>query len=381
MVTKGLGEFPSANSMWPRLWQVVSLVCFQANEGRENPRLGPRTLGACYIDGSTAIPAKFPSEPSGHGHVNNARSGLVPFPPLWRVLLCGALSGAFPFQGPTSLVMCWRGFDLKFLHRSAMWFWPRSCPLFLTFLKQEYEWTKVRVACLVKHVQKDERESRVQSACRPKPLPLMESVSIVVEAPGASRTDNVRHTNCLFWGPPPKLGTYQRRAEHGFGEYSFEHRNQRVSGPDRVLGWELSEFLSAEYLCAKANSTNLSEFGAELSEFLFRNSSLKTVFRPLPSLGRGGPDVKFENSSFRIFSSVPERVCCVWHSTELHPMRVKLEIIASSIFKHGRERTHWYMCIYIYIYSCEVIIWAKFGLFIGYYLAKFVYFLLLSKTL
>ena len=50
----------------------------------------------------------------------------------------------------------------------------------------------------------------------------------------------------------------------------------------RAPGRELSEFLSAYYLCAKANSPSLPQNSVSS---LFRNSTLETVFRPFPILG------------------------------------------------------------------------------------------------
>ena len=56
----------------------------------------------------------------------------------------------------------------------------------------------------------------------------------------------------------------------------------------RVPGSELSEFLSAYYLCAKANSPSFSQNSPSLPQnsvsSLFRNSTLETVFRPFPNL-------------------------------------------------------------------------------------------------
>ena len=57
--------------------------------------------------------------------------------------------------------------------------------------------------------------------------------------------------------------------------------------PQLVLGRELSEFLSAYYLCAKTNSPRLSQNSRSLAQnssesSLVRNSALETVFRPFP---------------------------------------------------------------------------------------------------
>ena len=58
-------------------------------------------------------------------------------------------------------------------------------------------------------------------------------------------------------------------------------------GPHRVPGRELSEFLSACYLCAKANSPSSSQNSPSLPQnsvsSLYRISTLETVFRPFPS--------------------------------------------------------------------------------------------------
>ena len=56
--------------------------------------------------------------------------------------------------------------------------------------------------------------------------------------------------------------------------------------PHRVLGSELSEFLSAYYLCAKSNSPSVSPNSPSWPQnsvsSLFCNSTLETVFRPFP---------------------------------------------------------------------------------------------------
>ena len=58
-------------------------------------------------------------------------------------------------------------------------------------------------------------------------------------------------------------------------------------GAHWVLGSELSEFLSAYYLCAKANSPSFSQNSPSLPQnsvsSLLQNSTLETVFRPFPS--------------------------------------------------------------------------------------------------
>ena len=74
----------------------------------------------------------------------------------------------------------------------------------------------------------------------------------------------------------------RRRAEYGFGEYGLKHRAQWFFfGPHRVPGRELSEFLSAYYSCAKADSPRFSQNSACLPQnsvsCLFRNSTLETA--------------------------------------------------------------------------------------------------------
>ena len=83
------------------------------------------------------------------------------------------------------------------------------------------------------------------------------------------------------------------------GPLIFGNRPNTVSGstvsntelseffwPHRVPGSELSEFLSAYYLCARANSPSFSQNSPSLPQnsvsSLFRNSTLETVFRPFP---------------------------------------------------------------------------------------------------
>ena len=69
-------------------------------------------------------------------------------------------------------------------------------------------------------------------------------------------------------------------------------RRVRFQTPSSVTFWpspnsgELSEFLSASYLCAKASSPSFSQNSPSLLQnsvsSLFRNSTLETVFRPFP---------------------------------------------------------------------------------------------------
>ena len=73
---------------------------------------------------------------------------------------------------------------------------------------------------------------------------------------------------CLITGDDCRL-TYIQTGLCNFGRFwsslntvSDEHRTQRVFGPHRVARRELSEFRSAYYLCAKANSQS---FSAELT--------------------------------------------------------------------------------------------------------------------
>ena len=51
----------------------------------------------------------------------------------------------------------------------------------------------------------------------------------------------------------------RKRGEYGFGEHGFKHRTEWVFGAHWVPASELSEFLSAYYLCAKANSPSFSQ--------------------------------------------------------------------------------------------------------------------------
>ena len=75
----------------------------------------------------------------------------------------------------------------------------------------------------------------------------------------------------------------RKRAEYGFGEYGFKHPTRWVFWPSPR---ELSEFLSVYCFCAKANSPSFSQNSPSLPQnsvsSLFRNSTLETVFRPLP---------------------------------------------------------------------------------------------------
>ena len=83
-----------------------------------------------------------------------------------------------------------------------------------------------------------------------------------------------------YIGDGPNTVSESMVSKTELSEFSF--------GPQRGPGRELSEFLSAYYLCAKAKSPSCF---AELTEFenavssLFRNSTLETVFRPFPKTG------------------------------------------------------------------------------------------------
>ena len=59
----------------------------------------------------------------------------------------------------------------------------------------------------------------------------------------------------------------RKQAEYGFGEHGFTHRTQWVFlGAHWVPGSELSEFLSAYYLCAKTNSPRLPQNSPSLPQ-------------------------------------------------------------------------------------------------------------------
>ena len=69
----------------------------------------------------------------------------------------------------------------------------------------------------------------------------------------------------------------RRRAEYGFGEYGFKHRAQWVFlGLTEFRGRELRVFLSAYYLCAKANSASFSQNSPSLPENLVRLSEFSS---------------------------------------------------------------------------------------------------------
>ena len=65
----------------------------------------------------------------------------------------------------------------------------------------------------------------------------------------------------FFTPGSPKF--HRRRAESGFTEYG---ELREFFGPHRVPGRELSEFLSAYYLCAKANSPSFSQNSPSFSQ-------------------------------------------------------------------------------------------------------------------
>ena len=71
--------------------------------------------------------------------------------------------------------------------------------------------------------------------------------------------------------------------------------------PHRAPVRELSEFLSAYYLCAKANSPSFSQNSPSLPQnsvgSLFRNSTLETVFRPFTSFADPVTETRSESSS------------------------------------------------------------------------------------
>ena len=94
--------------------------------------------------------------------------------------------------------------------------------------------------------------------------------------------------------PLGEYDPYRKRAEYGFAEYGFFNTElSEFFGFDRAPRRELSEFLSAYYLCAIANSPSFfsrthrvcrkTQWGSVSS--LLQNSNLETVFRPFPTLG------------------------------------------------------------------------------------------------
>ena len=70
--------------------------------------------------------------------------------------------------------------------------------------------------------------------------------------------------------------------------------------PSPSSGGELSEFLSAYYLCAKANSLSFSQNSPSLPQnsvsSLLRNSALETVFRPFPKYTGQGSLVRTKSA-------------------------------------------------------------------------------------
>ena len=76
-----------------------------------------------------------------------------------------------------------------------------------------------------------------------------------------------------------------------FRRARFQSRNSvSFCCPHRVLGRELSEILSAYYLCAKANSPSFSaeliQFAAELSEFSLPKQYSRNSIPPVSSIFR-----------------------------------------------------------------------------------------------
>ena len=120
--------------------------------------------------------------------------------------------------------------------------------------------------------------------------------------------------DCCLLGPsPPLLGscldfpntltrsmgnTKSRPAPMGHPKHRSSEtgrvrfRRVRFQTPSSVSFFSLSEFLSAYYLCAKANSPSFSQNSPSLPQnsvsSLLRNSTLETVFRPFPRSGCPG---------------------------------------------------------------------------------------------
>ena len=69
----------------------------------------------------------------------------------------------------------------------------------------------------------------------------------------------------------------RKRAEYGFGEYGFKHRTQWVSLGSLSSVFELSEFLSAYYLRAKANSPSLTQNSPSSPQNSVRLSELSSL--------------------------------------------------------------------------------------------------------
>ena len=105
------------------------------------------------------------------------------------------------------------------------------------------------------------------------------------------------HFLCLFLGYGAHMGGHSPSRRHCLSEMGrirfrrvwFQTPNSvNLFGPRRVPGRELSEFLSAYYLCAKTNSPssaqNLPILAQNSVSSLVRNSTLETVLRPFPSL-------------------------------------------------------------------------------------------------
>ena len=81
---------------------------------------------------------------------------------------------------------------------------------------------------------------------------------------------------------------FRKRANTVSGETVSNSELSEFFGAHRAPGRELSEFLSAYYLCAKANSPSFPQNSPSLPQnsvsSLLRNSTLETVFRRFPSI-------------------------------------------------------------------------------------------------
>ena len=132
-------------------------------------------------------------------------------------------------------------------------------------------------------------------------------------------------------------------------------------GAHRVPGRELSEFLSAYYLCAKANSPSFSQNSpslpqnsVRLSEVLFSetvlsNSTLETVFRPFPSVCSQKPSRiknRKQTPKMGLLGILDPKVLCVLFWAQIGRIRAnkrfqgKISKFEPKILKHWGNKRH-----------------------------------------
>ena len=161
------------------------------------------------------------------------------------------------------------------------------------------------------------------------------SAKYTLDVASRAPRDEGRSCRCRRFERLLRGGQSSEAGQLRFRRARFKTPNWVFCGPYRVLGRELSEFLSAYYLCAhvKANSPSFSQNSPSLLQnsmsYLFRNSTLETVSAHFLNLNTVVSKtitdffLRAINSNYRYTTVLPEQVISI---TETDLWKISAEI-------------------------------------------------------